>query len=62
MHVALTFDKGERESIGNFFKEASMSTHDNDKVSTIQLNSNAAKGTDVEAMEAIGMDLVEVGN
>ena len=51
MPMALSFDKGKRGRIGSFVKEEARFDHSADKIISIRLNSNGARGKDGESDE-----------
>ena len=58
--IALAFDKGMRAGIDRFVKEMTRFDHDGDKVVSVRVNSDGAKGQNSEAAEAIDCSLKEI--
>ena len=58
--IALAFDKGMRAGIDRFVKEMTHFDHDGDKVVSVRINSDGAKGQNSEAAEAIDCSLKEI--
>ena len=60
MLLELAFGKVDKGGLGRFFKEATMFDHSTDKITSIRLNSDSAKGKNREAAEAIDATLCDV--
>lgn len=58
--IALAFDKGMRAGIDRFVKEMTHFDHADDKVVSVRINSDGAKGQNSEAAEAIDCSLKEI--